>query len=74
MIFLLQLSGNTSDFSALYHQVEMAEYSEVLPPIGNDNPNGSNMSKLAPIKNLISPYQMQSSHILTIFMGHWYPF
>ena len=26
---LLQLSGNTSDFSALNHQVEMAEYSEV---------------------------------------------
>ena len=25
----VQLSGNTSDFSALNHQVEMAEYSEV---------------------------------------------
>ena len=28
-IILLQLSGNTSDFSALNHQVEITEYSEV---------------------------------------------
>ena len=51
---------------------------QVLPPFGNDNPNGSKLSKLAPIKNLISPYQnsrnLQSSHILSIFMGPWHPF
>ena len=50
----------------------------VLPPFGNDNPNGSKLSKLALIKNLkshnLNSRNLQSMHILSIFMGPSHPF
>ena len=32
--------------------MRLEKYDKVFPPFGNDNPNGSALSKLAPIKNL----------------------
>ena len=68
----------SEDIVLIFQRFEPQLSYKVLPPFGNDNPNGSKLSKLAPIKNLISPYKnsrnLQSSHILSIFMGPWHPF
>ena len=61
--FIKKIIKRSNTHKILYHVCKglKERLTEVLPPFGNNNPNGSKLSKLAPVKNLISPYSHLSN-------------
>ena len=56
LIMTFERSGHVCNSRAKRQIFDDEPLCFVLPPFGNDNPNGSKLSKIAPIKNLIFPY------------------